>query len=321
MECKICKKEFKNLTSLGKHLFYSHNEITKQKYYDTYIGEVSSTCGCGKEKKFRGLGEGYRTFCSMKCRSNDEQIRKTLSEKNTGKVQSKETIQKRIKNTNQIEKEKNRKATCLARYGVDNPTKTTEIKNKIVISNTGKLRPRKEGQQEKIIETRRRNGTLKHTKETKEEIKNSVNALYQSDNPPVTISENNNKNHKSGYFNGTYYRSSYELRFMEYCFANKINYQSAENKEFRLEYIVESKRHWYYPDFYLEKYDAVIEIKPDSLLTDDVVLNKINTGMQNYRFFVITEEELYDLTNFFQELEDEYIHTIDGPSGSSNYAV
>jgi len=107
-----------------------------------------------------------------------------------------------------------------------------------------------------------------------------------------------------------YYRSSYELRFMEYCFANKIDYQSAENKEFRLEYIVEGKRHWYYPDFYLEKYDCVIEIKPESLLTNDTVLNKISTGMQNYRFFVITEEELENLDDFFEELEDEYFYTV-----------
>jgi len=147
MECGICKISLKNLRALGNHLFHSHNSVTRQEYYDTYIGKVSSVCECGNKKNFRGLGEGYRTFCSVECRSSNKQFRKNISEKNTGKVQSKETIQKRIKNTNQIEKERNRKATSIARYGVDNPTKTNEIKNKISASNVGKSKPIKEGKQ------------------------------------------------------------------------------------------------------------------------------------------------------------------------------
>lgn len=67
--CKICNANFNNMNGLAKHITNQHN-ITKKEYYDKYIKLVDSTCVCGVEKKFRNLGEGYRTYCSPKCRSN-----------------------------------------------------------------------------------------------------------------------------------------------------------------------------------------------------------------------------------------------------------
>ena len=306
LTCQICFKIFNKKNGLAKHISNTHKEISIEEYYVNFINEINNLCVCGNKKKFRGIGEGYREYCSVKCRSQNIQPTKYWE----GKKQPKEMVEKRIRNTDQLKKEENRKQSSLIRYGVDNPTKIKEIRNKISVSNTGKKMIRKSEHQQKIINSRKRNGTLKHTNETKEKIKKSVIAVYQSDNPPVTISENNNKNHKTGYFKGIFYRSSYELKFMEYCALNSIEFRSAENKEFRLKYTINGKNHWYYPDFYLEKYDAIIEIKPNSMLTDEVVLNKINAGMQNYRFFIITEEELYNLDDFFEELENEYFYIV-----------
>lgn len=294
--CRICNANFNKKNGLAKHVSNSHKETSTEEYYANFINEIDSFCICGNKKKFRGIGEGYRQYCSVKCRSSNVEPTKYWE----GKKQPKEMVEKRIKNTDQLKKEESRKRSFLIKYGVDNPSKLEEVKNKISVSNTGKKNPRKSDQQQKIINSRKRNGTLNHTEETKEKIRNSVNLVYQSENPPVTISENNHKNHKTGYFEGMFYRSSYELVFMEYCYKNGIEIISAENKDFRLKYAVDGKNHWYYPDFYLEKYDAVIEIKPNSMLTNEAVLNKINVGMQNYRFFVITEEELADLDNFFE---------------------
>lgn len=307
IKCQICNVNFNNKNGLAKHISNSHKETSKEEYYEKFISEIDSTCICGNKKKFRGIGEGYRQYCSVKCRSNNTKPAKYWE----GKKQPKEMVEKRIKNTDQLKKEKSRKHSSLVKYGVDNPSKVKEIRDKISLSNTGKELPRKPGQQQKIINARKINGTLHHTEETKEKIRNSVMEVYQSDNPPITISENNHKNHKTGYFNGIFYRSSYELRFMEYCYKNNIKFVSAENKDFRLKYTMNEKNHWYYPDFYLEKYDVVIEIKPISMLTNEAVLNKINTGMQNYRFFVITEEELANLDDFFMELENEHFYLIE----------
>jgi len=309
--CAICEKPFNNANGLSKHIFNQHKDISKKSYYDTFIKEREPICYCGKEKRFRDLGAGYGKYCSIECRNNSETFGSYIRDRSVGKKQSKETIEKRIRNTFQVEKEEKRKSTMMEKYGVDNPSKIDEIKEILSKKITGRKNPRKLDQQEKIINAKRKNGTIRHSKETIEKIRKSVNVRYQSDDPPVTLSENNHKNHQTGYFNGQFYRSSYERRFMEYCYENDIKYESAETKFFRLSYMDGDKKRWYYPDFYLEKYDVVIEIKPSGLLTNDTVLYKINEGMKHYRFVVIDEEFLYNLDELFEELESEHLYLID----------
>lgn len=100
--CKICLKEFNNTNGLAKHITNSH-DISKKLYYDTFIAKTNSICICGNEKKFRHLGEGYRTYCSAKCRS--KYIEPTAYWKD--KIQSQEMIDKR-------------RNTMIERYGVSN---------------------------------------------------------------------------------------------------------------------------------------------------------------------------------------------------------
>ena len=68
--CKICSKELKNINGLAKHIHNQH-EMNKEDYYNKYINEISQICICGNTKKFRHLGERYRQYCSVKCRSNN----------------------------------------------------------------------------------------------------------------------------------------------------------------------------------------------------------------------------------------------------------
>lgn len=299
LECKICNKMFKNLNSLGKHLHHSHTEITPEEYYNTYIGKVSSVCVCGNKKKFRSLGEGYRKYCSTKCRSNNIQPTKYWS----GKKQSKEMIKRRISNTNQTLKESVKAKNNLVKYGFSNIAQIPEIRKAVSLALKGRKCPRKDGQQQKIINAKIRNGTNKHKAETKEKIRNSLNKIYSSDNPPVTLSENNHKNHVTGYYNGLFYRSSYELRFMKYCDENGIKFISAENKTYRCPYEDnKGKRRWYYPDYYLPEYNIVIEIKPASMLTIENVQRKINAGKAYHNLIVVDETILDNLDKLFEEL-------------------
>jgi hypothetical protein len=85
--CKICNTELKNVNGLAKHIHNQH-DIGKEEYYNTYIRETSPVCVCGKQKKFRHLGEGYRKFCSPKCRSNHIEPTKYWQ----GKKQSRDLI-------------------------------------------------------------------------------------------------------------------------------------------------------------------------------------------------------------------------------------
>lgn len=299
IECKICNKIFKNLNSLGKHLYNSHSNITAEEYYVTHIGKVSNVCICGNRKKFRNLGEGYREYCSVKCRSNNTEPARYWA----GKKQPEEMIKKRISNTDQALKESKKVENNLKKYGVSNVAQIPEVRNTLSLSGLGRKNPRKDGQQQKIIDAKIRNGTNKHTSESKEKIRNSLNKLYSSDNPPVTLSENNHKNHITGYFNGLFYRSSYELRFMKYCDKNNIDFISAENKTYRCPYEdVEGKRRWYYPDYYLPKYNIVIEIKPASMLTNENVQRKISAGKMHHNLIVVDESVLENLDMLFEEL-------------------
>lgn len=95
--CQICHKMFGNINGLGKHIHANH-QIERKQYYDLYVGIVSSTCICGSEKKFRNIAQGYREFCSPKCRSKHI-VHKTPW---LGKKQPQEMIDKRRKT--QIEK-------------------------------------------------------------------------------------------------------------------------------------------------------------------------------------------------------------------------
>lgn len=109
--CEICDKEFNNINGLAKHIHNQHKDISKEEYYKKYINEMSSICVCGATKKFRTLGEGYRQYCSMKCRSaHVDNVTPAL-----GRKQSQETINKR-------------RNTIYERYGVTNGFLTNHSK-------------------------------------------------------------------------------------------------------------------------------------------------------------------------------------------------
>jgi hypothetical protein len=281
--------------------------LTAKGYFDLYLklpGD-GQCANCGAGTTYRNLSTGYLKCCSAKCSGLLPENRNKSSKRMVGKKQSAETIAKRISNTDQIQKFKSLQKTLQLRYGVSSPSQIDEAKTKISISNTGKLRPRSKEHQQKIIDTKRRNGTLSHKEGTKIKIKEALLALYQSANILfVTASENSGGRHKNGYFNGVFYRSSYELCFLRYCHLKNIEIVSAETTEFRVRYEVDHKKHWYYPDFYLPEYDIIIEIKPASLLLDERVQAKIDAAsLVHENYTLLTEEDLLDLGEVFRNFE------------------
>lgn len=108
--CEICKCKLKNINGLAKHITNRH-AITKEDYYKIYINKISDVCVCGTKKKFRNLGEGYRQYCSVKCRSKN--ITPTTYWK--GKKQPQEMINAR-------------RNTMIEKYGVSNGFLTNHSK-------------------------------------------------------------------------------------------------------------------------------------------------------------------------------------------------
>lgn len=289
--CKVCREEFKNLKDLSTHLNFTH-KISSKDYYNKHLIKLDEgQCSvCGGETTYRGLGVGYLKTCSLECASLDKDYRKKRSDLLKGKKQNENTIKKRIKNTNQEKKELSRKTTMLNKYGVDNPSKIDEVKSKISVGNKGKIVNRNEEWQNKIIDSKRNNSTLKHSDDTKNKIRVKLNEYHSLNlDREKYIVTSNNVNHFCGWYNGLYFRSSLELSFLVQN-SNKL-FTTCEKNKYKIIYEKDDKQKSYYPDFT----DGVFiyEIKPSTLLKfkdNDV---KINRGIEIYgdKFKVITEKE------------------------------
>ena len=300
--CHLCNNQYKNINGLSKHITYSHPSITKEAYYRLYINITNDICNeCNNTTTFRGLGVGFLDYCSHECYS--KAVKTSLNRRSlaSGRIQSQETIDKRIANTNQIEKQKTNKATILAKYGVENVSQVLEIADKI--GRSGVVKTRSKIHQHNIIKSKRINNTLKHSIETKLKISKSVRKIYASDNAPITISDNVNKNHVTGYINNIFYRSSYEQKFLVWCNINNIDIISAENKNFRIRYYDDDNTpRFYYPDFYLKEKGIIVEIKPLSMLEYKNNQIKIDAAYSEYSYTLVTEEELDNLDEWYKYL-------------------
>lgn len=224
-----------------------------------------------------------KKYCSLDCSRKSRK----------GHKQSPETIAKRIANTDQSKKEAKRKETMVEKYGVDNPLLIADVVEKLSKKRKGRKHPRDEEWQEKIIESKRRNGTLKHTKEAKRKISKGVRKAFSDPDfdRSVFVKNSNNKNSKSGYFNGHYFRSSYEEMFLKFCYAYGIEVESAENKKHSVKYVSnDGSIRTYFPDFYLPGCNTTVEVKPVTMLNVGENQNKILTACGNTCNYVVLTE-------------------------------
>jgi hypothetical protein len=286
--CKICNYEFKNLKSLSIH-FNSKHGLNSKQYYDLYLlKENGNKCSvCGENTTFRNLGVGYLDNCSVECRNSNKNIKRNYWQ---GKKQSEETIKKRITNTNQKIKQENWENVIFKKYGVRNPTKLDSVKNKISESNKGLKKQRTDEWQKNIIDSKRKNNTLKHSSETKIKITNSLNKHYEENlDREKYISTSNNVKHLSGWYNGLYFRSSLELSFLVKNTNKTLS--SCEIKKYAVRYSSNGKIKTYYPDY--TDGEFIYEIKPNSLLTFGFNRDKITAAKENFgeSYKVITEQE------------------------------
>lgn len=308
--CKICNQNFKNKKALATHVNSKHSMKSKE-YYDLYCKtENEGICKtCGNETSWRGK---YLKYCSNKCLINSPEFIDKIKSTNIGRKQSADTIEKRIKNTNQTKKELARQSTLIEKYGTLNTCDSLDAEqlqkrnDKISIGHKNKKHTKEH--HEKIIESKERNNTLNHSEETKQKISDSLKEYYQTNSDvSVNVSNKFTTNNKKGYITGKineiFYRSSYEKIFIEYCVKNNIKIQSAESKDFRLEYYIDNKRHYYYPDFYLPDFNVIVEVKPLSMLDVNNNQEKIHEGLTQYKFLLITEEELENLDECFLYLD------------------
>jgi len=84
--CEICGSKYKSLKSLSSHIRV--HGIKSKDYYDKYLKkEGEGICvnhnivnECKKDTRFINMVVGYHKYCSTKCLSNSEHVRKIYSE-------------------------------------------------------------------------------------------------------------------------------------------------------------------------------------------------------------------------------------------------
>jgi len=144
-KCEICGLESKSIRGLSVHISNGH-KIKTEEYYLKYINPEKGKCKtCGKNTRFNNLTHGYSKFCSIKCMTNNIDIKNKRNEtfiKNWGgnpmqnkevKERHKETCIKNwgVKYPSQNKEIQNRKKeTCIKNWGVGNPSQNKEIQNR-----------------------------------------------------------------------------------------------------------------------------------------------------------------------------------------------
>lgn len=281
IKCPLCNKLCISLKSISSHIRMSHKKIAKDILFESNI-ELFRNCNyCNKKIKQYKSDSQSRKCCDKECYR--------LSK--IGKKQDKEIVIKRIKNTNQIEKEIKRKETFIKRYGSLYAPKNEFSRNNKISEKLKGVSHTKE-HHIKVIKSKKDNGTLNHTVETKLKISKSLIKTFSDVNFDKSKFLNNNKGYNQGYHKEIYCRSSYEKKFVDFCKKYNIKIQSAENNKFAVNYEDEEGRiRKYFPDFYLPDQDVVIEIKPLGMYDFKFNLKKFSAAAENYNFVVITEED------------------------------
>lgn len=282
--CPICKKKFKSLVS---HVTKGHKITSKEfkKLYpkiDLYPKElkkmVSKTCkqsGCGKWKGGRTLSKEHKKKISNAVSGNKNPF--------YGKKHTKQTKQKMSENH--------------ADFGGNNNPFKKWIENK-------DNRKRWLQSINKYHKSIRNNPEL--NKKRRERLsKTAANAhingkLYGY-----------GRGHKNGYFYSKkqnlkiYYRSSYELKFLEWCEKNDEIKQFVPC-DFFIKYEFNGMTKRYIPDFIINKL-IVVEIKPKTLINTKQNKAKFLFGnryceQNKMKYSIIVELDLEDLDKWMKNI-------------------
>lgn len=145
IDCPICFKLCTSIRSISAHIRMTHKENAKDVLFEKIPKLFRKCLNCKKRIKHFKTDSQSRKCCNKEC---DRLSR-------VGKKQDKETIRKRIENTNQIEREKKRQKTFIEKYNsMYAPKNEKSRNNKISESLKGKIHT--EEHHLKVIESKRK---------------------------------------------------------------------------------------------------------------------------------------------------------------------
>jgi hypothetical protein len=154
--CRICGKQNKNYLGLVGHINSSHNLSSKEYYDQNFKKEGEGICKvCGKETSFRGLSIGYSLFCSMKCVTNNKEIKEKRIKTNLERYGAEYPFQ------NESIKSKS-KLTCLQKYGTEYSFQSENNKLKTQETNYNKFGTKYPLMNKEIMEKRNKTNTQRY---------------------------------------------------------------------------------------------------------------------------------------------------------------
>ncbi len=173
------------------------------------------------------------------------------------------------------------KSNCLKKYGVENVFQHKDIKNKIRETNLKKY------------------GIEYYQKTNEFKIKYKKTCLYKYGvESPMQAFEIHNKQQISSFkckrYNMFFYRGTYELDFIKFCENNNIEIIKPD----KVKYSKDGKIHYYFPDFYIPKYNLLIEIKSTyyfNLNKSTNLLKKEYSINSGYNFLFIMNKNYNEL--------------------------
>lgn len=96
-------------------------------------------------------------------------------------------------------------------------------------------------------------------------------------------------NCKTEIYKGFVTRSKYERIFLDYCEDRRLTVSVPD----RIKYVFEDRERWFYPDFFIEEYDLITEIKSNYTYHLHLEMNiqkQVSTLAQGYDIMFIDEE-------------------------------
>jgi len=280
--CKKCglKRRSELMKTNNLSLNKDFQEKKKKTFIKNYGVDNPSKSDIIKEKKKKTCIKNHGVDCGLKLRESVENG--MINKYNVTHPLKSEIIKEKmyldliikygVNNVSKLDDIKVKKAkTCIENYGVDNPSKNKDISKKQSLS-------------------------------YKTNYKNKYGVEH-----PMQIKENFDKvmlsSYKIVYYNDELFsQGSYELDFLIYC----------ENKEIinlisngpSLEYKLEGKSHIYHSDFYIKKYNLIIEIKSEYTYNYNIDKNLAKekySKMKGYNFIFIINKDYTQLDNIISK--------------------
>lgn len=260
--CRICLRTSTCMEKYGAASFSStaaFKEKTKQTCMERYgVDNYAKTSECTDKMKATCL-EKYGVDNYAKTSECYDKIRATCIERYGVKsyAQTQECRDKKkstcmerygyVTNLQTEESKEKAKQTCLERYGVDNYTKTDEYKEKSKQTCLEKYGVDNYAKSDEFVD----------------KSKQTCIERYGADNYAQTVESHHHRKTRIEY-NGEYFDSKPEFEFYKRCIEEG---KSIIRHPKRLEYVYESKIHYYFPDFEVD--NELIEIKGSHFLNPE----------------------------------------------------